>query len=128
MMRVMTKLILNLALLRRLVLALMLGAVAAPFAAVGPTHADDNDGSAGMGEGLGLIEEGARLLLRGFVDEMAPLLRDLEGMIDDLALYHPPEILPNGDILLRRRVPRDPEVAPDDGIEGDLESGEEIDI
>ena len=65
-------------------------------------------------DGFGLIQEGTRLMLRGLREEIDPLLRDLQDRIGDLSAYHPPEILPNGDILIRRRVP--------------LEAGEEIDL
>lgn len=43
--------------------------------------------------------------MRSFVDEMGPALRDLMGEIEDWSAYHPPERLPNGDILLRRKPP-----------------------
>lgn len=80
-----------------------------------------------MGEGLDLMEEGARMLMRGLMSEMEPALdalRDnVEQMgpalgefvqsvgpafgallerIDDLRYYESPEILPNGDIIMRR--------------------------
>jgi len=54
---------------------------------------------------------------------MMPLLSELGAMIDDLNAYHPPEILPNGDIILRRRVPLDPD-APDETAE----DGDQIDL
>lgn len=79
--------------------------------AAAPLHADDRaddraeDGARDMGEGLSLMEEGARLLLRGLMAEMEPTLRELEGLVEDLNAYHPPEILPNGDIILRRKEP-----------------------
>lgn len=72
----------------------------------------------GMSDGMALMQEGAQLLLRGLMGELAPLMQDLQGMIDDMALYHAPEVLPNGDILIRRRSPqRDqpPEAAPEGG-------------
>lgn len=78
-------------------------------------------------EGFDLIEEGAKLLLRGLTDEIEPLMEDLaiemepklrafaedlmpmleefSDLIGDLDLYHPPEKLPNGDIILRRKTP-----------------------
>ena len=73
----------------------------------------------GIRDGLGMLSEGSRLILEGLMDEMRPfvedqmipLLQDLNGMIDDMSAYHAPEILPNGDILIRRRV--EPEDAPD---------------
>ena len=90
--------------------------------------------------GFSLMEEGAQLFFRGLRQQMEPALDELEGLtrdlgpqmrelmsemgpaladlmsqIDDLTNYGPPEILPNGDIL----IPRKPE-APElnlDGIE-----------
>lgn len=82
-------------------------------------------------DGFSLIEEGTKLILRGLLDrveptlkdmgedldslmaEMEPALRDLAGLIGDIRNYHPPEMLPNGDIILRRKVPLDPEAAPE---------------
>lgn len=94
------------------------------------------------GEGLNLMEEGARLLLRGlmremepamddlrgmaaemepmirrFVDEMGPAMVDLMGRMGDISQYHAPEMLPNGDVILRRKVPLLPEV----GEQGEIE-------
>tara|TARA_B100001939_G_C16645220_1_gene489366 strand:+ start:239 stop:595 length:357 start_codon:yes stop_codon:yes gene_type:complete len=88
-------------------------------------------------DGFSLMEEGARLFLRGmmeeaepalkelqrlvedmepamrqFVQEMGPALNELLGQVDDLSNYHAPEMLPNGDIILRRKVPMPP---PGDG-------------
>ncbi len=104
------------------------------------------------GEGLGLIEEGARLFFRGIISEMEPMLdslRDraieiepaLRGLarqmgpalvemmarIDDISHYEAPELLENGDIIIRRSpdappfVPRDPDTqAPAPGEQIDL--------
>lgn len=70
-------------------------------------------------EGLSLMEQGATLLLRGLMSEMEPALKDLQGlademgpallelqgMIGDFTNYHAPEVLPNGDIIIRRKTP-----------------------
>ncbi|MGB0902996.1 hypothetical protein [Halocynthiibacter sp.] len=70
-------------------------------------------------EGFSLMEEGAKLLLRGLLEEMEPALEDLEGlalemgpameelrgMIGDFSAYELPEVLPNGDIIIRRKTP-----------------------
>lgn len=81
-------------------------------------------------DGLSLMEEGARLFFRGIIEEMEPAMDDLRGLaeemrpalrsfvdemgpalaelldkVDDWTAYHPPEILPNGDIILRRKTP-----------------------
>jgi hypothetical protein len=69
-------------------------------------------------KGLSLLEEGAGLLLRGLMSDMEPamqdmaeafaeaepMLRDLMAKMDDLTNYHAPEVLPNGDIIIRRKL------------------------
>lgn len=79
-------------------------------------------------EGFDLMEEGAKLLLRGLLNEMDPAIEELRGLadeigpqmqlfaeemgpafaelmaqMDDWTHYAAPEILPNGDIIIRRR-------------------------
>jgi hypothetical protein len=68
-------------------------------------------------EGMDLLSEGTRLLLRGLLAEMEPALRDLRGALDGLNAYHPPEMLPNGDIIIRRKTPEEIEATPPDGDE-----------
>ncbi len=94
------------------------------FALALPAQAEDKTET----EGFGLMEKGARLLFEGLMQEMQPALRDMEGLaermepalrglvenmgpalgdlleqVEDFSKYHPPEILPNGDIILRRK-------------------------
>jgi hypothetical protein len=78
------------------------------------------------GEGFSLMEEGAKLVLRGLMSEMEPTLNEmgkalsdvepalkelgpklqqLIAMIDDFKNYDAPEMLPNGDIIIRRTSP-----------------------
>ena len=91
-----------------------------------PAMAEDAPESE-MGEGIDLMEEGARMLMRGLMSEMEPALEALRDnlqemgpafgefaqsvgpafgalleRIDDLRYYEAPEILPNGDIIMRR--------------------------
>lgn len=95
-------------------------------------------------EGMNLLGEGARLLfeglsenlrprlealaeqmepaLRDMVREMGPALNDLAEMIGDLNAYHPPERLPNGDIILRRKDPLpESEATPEPGPDGSID-------
>ena len=58
-----------------------------------------------MSEGIDLLGQGMQLLFKGLLDEMEPALRDLGGAIEGLNSYHPPEVLPNGDIIIRRKTP-----------------------
>lgn len=76
-------------------------------------------------EGMDMIEEGAKIILRSLLEgmqpkleelskgldqaikEAGPALRDLLAKVDDFRNYHPPEMLPNGDIIIRRKSPAD---------------------
>lgn len=75
-----------------------------------PMQAEEGD----MDQGLSLLEQGARLFMKGLAEEMEPALRDLStavepaiaellGLIDDINAYEMPERLPNGDIIIRRK-------------------------
>ncbi len=67
--------------------------------------------------GRDLMAEALRLFMRGLIEEMEPAVDGIEGLLDDLGAYHAPEVLPNGDIIIRRKRPLDPEV----GEEGEVE-------
>jgi hypothetical protein len=117
-------------------LALMLGA--GPAAA---QEAPEDNGQSLMQEGARLFWEGFRNqmgpaleglrdqaeemepALRDFAEEMGPALRDLMDEVGDLSAYHAPEVLPNGDIILRRKTPEDaPEASPEPPLpEGEIE-------
>lgn len=95
-------------------------------------------------EGFSLMEEGAKLLFRGLMSEMEPAIEDFAGMaqelepalellatemgpalmdlmrqLDSVRYYEVPEILPNGDIIIRRS-PDAPEFIPPDNAPIDL--------
>jgi len=72
-----------------------------------------------LSEGMDLLSQGTRLLLKGLMGEIEPALRELEGALQDLNAYHPPEVLPNGDIIIRRKVPKpmSPPLSEDGEIE-----------
>ena len=107
-----------------------------PEAEAPPPEGEDN-----LGEGMDLLGRGAEMFLRGLMDEIAPELRriqpglrdladelrpmltELLALIDEIDAYHPPERLPNGDIILRRKTPM--ERAPE---EGEGTEGEQIEI
>ena len=108
--------------------------------AAAPAVAQDDD------DGLSLMQEGAKLLFRGLmqemepalddlrkfseevepglkrmIDEMGPAFADLIARIDDITAYHPPEILPNGDIIMRRKTPLEHE-------QDKIDKGEETEL
>ncbi|MGR3703936.1 MAG: hypothetical protein ACU0A4_17795 [Paracoccaceae bacterium] len=91
-------------------------------------------------EGLSLMERGARMFLDGMRREMAPALEDLRGLVEtmgpsmqqflremgpvmadlldrvgDLSAYEAPELLPNGDIIMRRKPEAGPLPPPQEG-------------
>lgn len=91
-----------------------------------------------LSRGAELMREGMGLILRGLRDELEPMTDDLaQGwaklieMLGDFSAYEMPEMLPNGDIIIRRKVPLVPDQAPDrDGggespEQGQGESGKE---
>ena len=96
--------------------------------AVKPETAKPETAKPEIEEGADLLERGAQMLLRGLLSEMEPALkdmgqafaelepalRDLAAMIGDIRNYNAPEMLPNGDIILRRKAPLLPE-PPKDG-------------
>ena len=115
-------------------LALILALVAAPAAAQ-------------EGDGKSLMERGMQLFFEGLLDEMEPAIEGFESMarefgpamaemldemgpafaqllerVGDLSNYEPPVMLPNGDIILRRKpdAPEMPE-APEIGEGGAVE-------
>lgn len=46
--------------------------------------------------------------MQGFLEEMGPALAGIMEEVKDWSAYHPPEILPNGDIIMRRKAdPKD---------------------
>jgi hypothetical protein len=110
---------------------LLIAALALPL----PAGAEDNSGDS-------LLQQGARLLMEGLLQEMEPALRELEGLagelepalrdfalemgpalkdllgkVEDWSAYHPPEILPNGDIILRRKTPEERDTPKDGEID-----------
>ncbi|MEL7344811.1 MAG: hypothetical protein AAFN59_08110 [Pseudomonadota bacterium] len=62
-----------------------------------------------LDQGLALLEEGTQLLLKGLMEEMEPALEGMRDALSNLDVYYPPEILPNGDVIIRRKVPLEPE-------------------
>ncbi|NGM45367.1 hypothetical protein G5B31_07440 [Rhodobacter sp. SGA-6-6] len=125
--------------MKRLILALALCAPLAAAAEEPPKPGQPQD------SGTSLMEEGARLLLRGLMTEMEPALdgmakaleeakpwledlgpqlTELVRLMGDIRNYEMPVMLPNGDILIRRRLdapPLTPEGPQLPGPNGEIE-------
>lgn len=99
----------------------LLIALAAPAPVLAQEPAPEEDG-------FDLMEEGAKLLLRGLMAEMEPAfnemgnalqeveprIKELLSLIDDMRYYDAPYMTPNGDIVIPRRktAPAPPEAGP----------------
>lgn len=78
----------------------------------GPVYAED-DKIPDLLKQFEELSEQAKTALEGMVEDLGPTLEELgpalEGLADkigDLSLYEPPEVLENGDILIRRKKPK----------------------
>ncbi|WP_171133494.1 MULTISPECIES: hypothetical protein [unclassified Ruegeria] len=90
-----------------------------------PAAAQEQDGPSLMERGAELFLEGLRqemepaledLLgladqfgpaMQSFLMEMGPALAELAAQIEDWSAYELPEMLPNGDIIIRKKPPQD---------------------
>lgn len=89
-------------------------------------------------DGGGMMEQGFGLLLRGLLKEVEPALNEMEramkeveplarqlsALLGDARHYEPPERLPNGDILIRRK----PGAPPPPGLETEPEPPPDIEL
>lgn len=128
--------------MKHIALATALALIAVPAAAQMP---DPPAEEAERSPGRDLMEEGAKLLLRGLLSEAEPALRDLQdfaeqvgprmreltdqmgpaladilALIDDIKNYSAPELMPNGDIIIRRTPDAPTYTPPEPGREIDL--------
>ncbi|MBE9477215.1 MAG: hypothetical protein IME92_08700 [Proteobacteria bacterium] len=78
-----------------------------PAMMTSPAQADPKDWEE-LRKGLEELSEGTQDFFESWVDELGPLLNSLRDKIDDLGQYEPPEVLPNGDIIIRRKPKPDP--------------------
>lgn len=88
---------------------------------IGPVFAQDVApvSPAEVDQGVSLMQQGAKLLLKGLMSnmkpamddmsraiaEMQPGLQNLITMMGDVGNYHAPEMLSNGDIIIRHKTP-----------------------
>lgn len=88
-----------------------------------PVVADDAP-MADLLKRFGELSDNAQTLLKSWADELGPKLEELGPALENLATklgdlnaYHPPEVLENGDIIIRRKTPlpkAEPVPAPED--------------
>ena len=85
---------------------------------------------AGPGEGFDLMERGLGLLMEELGGEMAPMLQQLRELAGEMGAYEAPEMLPNGDIIIRRREPPGGEPLdgppPPEALDGGI--GDEVEL
>ncbi len=84
--------------------------------------------------GLSLMEQGAQLLFQHMMKQVEPSLQDmtdalkqaqpkimdLMAMMGDIQNFHAPMVLPNGDILIRRKTPAELKLQELQGNETEL--------
>ncbi len=96
-----------------------------------PANAEEEAGKSLIEQGAELFFEGLRqemepalddLLgladqfgpaMQSFIQEMGPALADLASKVQDWSVYEAPEMLPNGDIIIRKKPPQDIEEPPE---------------
>ena len=100
--------------------------IAASLAISTPAWAEDRDPFQDWLKQFEELSKEGQSLLEGWIDQLAPefekmgpALDELAQKLGDLSLYHPPEVLENGDIILRRKTPLEaaPKTNPDGSID-----------
>ena len=92
----------------------------APLSAAAQEEDDSlSRGAELLSEGMGLIFEGLRQQMEPAAEGWSKLVE----MLSDFSAYELPEMLPNGDIIIRRKEPLDPGAGG-----GDAEQEGEIDL
>jgi hypothetical protein len=103
--------------------------MASPVLAETPTPPEGD-----VDQGFSLMQEGAKLLLQGLIAEVQPQMQDMAkawqdaqpeilqllAMMGDIRNYHMPEMLENGDILIRRKTPAELKLEELQGDDTDL--------
>ncbi|WP_170331664.1 hypothetical protein [Ruegeria arenilitoris] len=102
--------------------------------AAAPVSAQEDDGKSLMEQGAELFFEGLRQemepaledlrglaeqfgpAMQSFIQEMGPALAEITAQVKDWSAYEAPEILPNGDIIIRKKPdqPQPEEILPED--------------
>ncbi len=81
-----------------------------------PAQSDPKDWEE-LRKGLEELSEDTQKFFESWVDDLGPLLNSLGDKIDDLSDYEKPEVLPNGDIIIRRKPKPKVPVEPKPPIE-----------
>jgi hypothetical protein len=79
---------------------------------VAPPVMDKEQTEVPFAQGLELLRGGAELLLQDLFAEIEPALDGMAEFALELEAYDPPVVLPNGDILIRRKSALEPEETP----------------
>jgi len=66
------------------------------------------------------LGEQAKETIEEFLGLIGPLIDRFSYFVDDLPAYHAPEILPNGDIIIRRKHNRD--LKPETKSDGEIDT------
>lgn len=97
------------------------------FLALSPAFAQEDEGSSLMERGAQQFLEGllnemepAWQQMQGFMDEMGPAMLELMEEIKDWSVYEPPEVLDNGDIIIRRKPAEETAPFPEDPSQTEL--------
>ncbi|MBR9864044.1 MAG: hypothetical protein GYB24_11450 [Rhodobacteraceae bacterium] len=92
-----------------------------------PVAAQEEQDSSELFKRFEQLSDDAQSMLKGWVDELGPKLDELGPAMEDLAerlgemsTYHAPEVLENGDILIRRKTPLPPKEEPEEPRETPL--------
>ena len=87
----------------------LIAITAAVFLATSPVKAEEqSDGILPNEEEMRELGALAERMLRQFADEASPMVERLKALVDDLDAYQAPEMLPNGDIIIRRKRDAEP--------------------
>jgi hypothetical protein len=62
--------------------------------------------------------------MQSFIEEMGPAFMDMVDEVKDWTRYYPPEMLPNGDIIIRKRP--EPETEPEPEAPGTGGAGTDL--
>jgi hypothetical protein len=83
---------------------------AAALIALSPSARAEEDDWTEFRRMLEQFSEESQAFLKEWIEEISPMMESLREKVDDLSNYEAPEVLPNGDIIIRRK----PDVPPDD--------------